>query len=63
MSTWRIDYTYECWKCPDRHSANAVIAAATSDLAVAMWRADLLQDFGSAHDYDLLVTDIRKENK
>jgi len=30
---------------------------------VAVWRADLLQDFGSAHDYNLLVIDIRKENK
>jgi len=63
MTTWTINYTYACWKCPDRHSHNATIEAPDPDLAVAMWRADLMGDFGGAHDYDLLVTDIRKESK
>ena len=63
MTTWRIDYTYECWKCPERHAANATWVAPTADSAIALWRADLLQDFGTEHDYVLFVTNIREEMK
>tara|TARA_R110000868_G_scaffold282909_2_gene543200 strand:- start:131 stop:346 length:216 start_codon:yes stop_codon:yes gene_type:complete len=63
LPTWHIDYTYECWKCPDRHSAVYTVEALDADLAVMAWRGDLLGDFYGAHDYDLLVIDIRKETK
>ena len=63
MTIWRIDYTYECWKCPDRHAASYTVDAPTVEIAELKWRGDMLGDFHGAHDYNLLVIDIRKETK
>ena len=60
MKTFRIAYTYECWKCPARHDATYTVDAMTMDSAVAAWRADMVADFDTTHDYDLLVVDIRE---
>jgi len=63
MSIWRIDYTYECWKCPDRHSSVYHVEARDAYLAELAWRGDMLGDFHGAHDYDLRVLEVRKEMK
>lgn len=63
MKRYLIDYTYECWKCPDRHKAAYSVDAISMDSAVAAWRADMYADFGATHDYDLEVLEIREETK
>lgn len=63
MTIWRIDYTYECWKCPDRHDGSYTVDARTAELAELKWRGDMVGDFAGAHDYALQVIEIRKETK
>lgn len=60
MKTFKIAYTYECWKCPDRHDSVYTVDSPSMDSAVAAWRADMVADFATAHDYDLLVVDIQE---
>jgi len=63
MSIWRIDYTYECWKCPDRHAGSYTVDADSAQMADLKWRGDMVADFHGGHDYKLQVTEMREETK
>ena len=63
MTTWKIDYTYDCWKCPERHPSVYEATGKNMVRAIDQWLTDLDADHGDAWDYALQVTKITRLQK
>lgn len=59
-TTWKIDYSYACWKCPQRHDGVYQLVARNRVRAMDAWLSDMAADHGATFDYELKIKSLKK---